>query len=641
MQGTQAQKTRKGTPVTLNESVRGQVATLLSEVSAPTGMNDHRRALHEQLVKLENAQAADSTQLVAMVRRVLGDINNIARSPDKEERPLKVRAIALANQAIGAHSAPQRKEGDKLQHERNDKIIEISAGDTKRFLKWLQQELSAPTAKDWNTVNLATACYGLSKCHDKDAQGRGSPAWYTMGADALKTAELLAEHLANRCKTESCSAHSAMTLCRTLPHIVTALSLSRGLSGDLDARFINTLTSIIEHSHEDMERQFVIDKVFHPLSETRSFYLSSAGATALCHYAETLHNRLSAKIDFDMVRGVGDSFRSLRGISSWCDSPENQQSLHATLKLFNDRLEKAHGAIDSKGVTTILGGIKGIDYGKLEEPALSEAARTLALVTSKLRRMEGELNYQAVAAAIYSLGVATDVRSGPIQVATTRLLKVIEEKLPTTPPATLLDLGRVCSSLYTLRPVTEVYKQLKDVLWRRVDRTNFNAMDISGDNRDLVTAWSMIHQAYAVYESKPPSSLLRNLGLVKHAVDAQANKPPSAGEVRAREVLSCVPEIALLPAATTLAGFDLDIAGKRIDNKRGVNFEIDGPHHREPGQRRSDGIRDKFIRRNLIEVVRITDTTSDREIVTALSRHGFTVDEAKLAALRAPYAITA
>lgn len=353
-----------------------------------------------------------------------------------------------------------------------------------------------------------------------------------------------------------------------------------------------------------------------------------------------LHTRLSAKTDVDMVREIGDSFRSLRGISCWCDSAETQLALKTILKTLNDRLESARGTLDSKAVVTILGGLKGIDYPKLTEPALSEVARTLHLVNSKLTKMEGTLNYQAVGTAIHSLGVATDVKSGLIQSATSRLLGTIAEKLPVTAPATLVDLGTTCSALYTLHPTKQVYAPLAKRLWHRVDHSDLSALEITRDDTKRVTSWSMIHQTFAIYGFKPSTALLRTLKLVQNSVDRQMREDPSAGELHAREVLSCAPEVAIY-STTMLAGFDLDIPAKGIKNKLSINFEVDGPHHDEPLQRRADRTRDDFFKRNLFLVVRIPSPVTDESIIRAVSQHGITIDTQKLTALRSSSAASA
>ena len=373
-------KNNSGEGVSLDPVVRAGITDLLSEVTAPASMNEHRKEIQRQLVALENVTAANSTLLVKEIQKVLGAINKLPKSKDDSERPLKTKAITLAAAAIEAHSGARKQQSREEQYLTNDDIAKQAMGDTASFMRWLKTELNSPRATDWNTVNLATACYSLSRRHDTGSNGSFSRAWYTMGTEAFETAKALVERLSSRSKDESCSGQSAHNICRTLPHITTALSLSREPSGDLDARFINTLTSIVESSHEQWERQYIGDMIFNPLSETKSVYLSVKGKEALCQYAVALHTRLSSEIDFDMISGVGDSFRSLRGITCWCDSSQNQLALRETLKLLNDRLENARGVIDSKAVVTILGGLRGIDYPKLTEPALAEVARTLNLV---------------------------------------------------------------------------------------------------------------------------------------------------------------------------------------------------------------------------------------------------------------------
>jgi hypothetical protein len=374
--------------------------------------------------------------------------------------------------------------------------------------------------------------------------------------------------------------------------------------------------------------------VFNPLAETKSVYLSSQGKAAVCRYAVTLHTKIASETDFDMVQGVGDSFRSLRGITCWCDSPETQLSLAATLKLLNDRLENSRGTIDSRGVVTILGGLRGVDYAKLTEPALSEVARTLNLVNTKLGQMTGTLNYQAVGTAINSLAVAIDVKSGPLQAATMRVLTTIANKLPDVAPENLVDLGTTCSALYTLHPTDKIYAILKKRLWERVDMTRSTMIEIPFDDTQKVTAWSVINQTFAVYGYKIPPFLKKTLDRVEPSVDRQTAKRPSAGESLAREVLSCSPEIGLL-STSMLAGFELDIPARFLSNNRPIIFEVDGPHHDEPCQKRSDKIRDNFLRKNEIETVRITGPITDENIIKTVARAGITIDLTKLTALRA------
>jgi hypothetical protein len=633
-------KNNSGANVSLDPAVRADIATLLSEVTAPASMSEHRQDIQRQLVALENLKAADSALLTKEIQKVLGAINKIPRTSDESERPFKTRAITLATAAIQAHSSPRKQGASVEQCQINDEIVKQAIGDTSSFMRWLKAELNSPRAKEWNTVNLATACYSLSRRHDVGSNGSYSRAWFTMGAEAFETAIALAERLSSRSRNESCNGQSAHNICRTLPHITTALSLSRKTSGDVDARFINTLTSIVESSHGQWERQYIGDMIFNPLSETKSVYLSVKGKEALCRYAAALHSRLSSEADFDMIRGVGDSFRSLRGITCWCDSPHNQLALQETLKPLNDRLEHSRGIIDSKAVVTILGGLRGIDYPKLTEPALSEVARTLNLVNSRLSKLTGELNYQAVCTAIYSLGVATDVMSGPLHAATSRLLNTINDKLPRSVPETLVDLGTVCSALYTLEPTDKTYSQLKKRLWQRVDNTDFNSLEIPYDVIQKVTAWSLIHQTFAVYGYRQPTALEKSLRPLQTAVDRQTQKAPSHGEARAKEVLSCSPDIKLFSTAM-LAGFELDIPARRSIDQQVFDFEIDGPHHDEPCQQRSDRIRDKFLRKNNINTVRIKGDITDENITEAASRAGITVDTTQLAVQRASTVSTA
>lgn len=618
--------------VSLDPSVRSDLAALLSELAAPT-MSEHRKELHRQLVALENVEAASPQLLLGEIRKVLGAINQIPKATALDDRPFKARAITLANSALQAHGTPKKLQSTVEQCHLNDRIITAAMGDTISFMRWLQSELTSPTAKDWNTINLATACFNLSRRHNTGSTGAYSRAWYTMGTEAFETARILAEHLTTRSRSESCNAHSSLNICRTLPHIITGLSLGREASGNLDARFIDTLTAIIGASHEKWSSQFIVDMVFNPLSETKSVYLSSQGKEAVCRYAAALHNKISSESDFDMVQGVGDSFRSLRGITCWCHSTETQRSLEATLKLLNDRLENSRGSIDSKGVVTILGGLRGIDYPKLTEPALSEVARTLNLVNAKLGQMTGTLNYQAVGTAINSLGVALEVTSGPIQAATTRLLSSVANKLPEFAPENLVDLGTLCSALYTLNPTDKTYAALKKRLWERVDNTKSGNIDIPFDDTQKVTAWSVINQTFAVYGYRMPASLSKKLASVQVAVDRQIAKTPSTGESLAREVLSCSPEIGLL-STTMLAGFELDIPARRLSDNRPICFEVDGPHHDEPCQRRSDMIRDSCLRKNGIQTIRITGPITDENIIETASRADITIDRAKLAALR-------
>lgn len=274
MTQTHSQKSGgKEAVVTLDPAVGTQVTALLSDVSAPHSMSSHRVALHKQLVALVNIAAADSTKLVAEVKKILGAINTIPRSSDTTERPLKGRAISIANLAIDAHSAPKKLQSNSERDDFNQKIVARSSSDTINFMRWIRAELSSPSAKEWNTKNLATACYNLSELHGKDSNGSGSRAWYTMGAEAFETAKILTEQLTARSKLESCSGHSSHNICRTLPHIISALSLGRESSGALDARFIGTLTSIVETTHETWDSRYIVDMLFNPLADTKSVYL--------------------------------------------------------------------------------------------------------------------------------------------------------------------------------------------------------------------------------------------------------------------------------------------------------------------------------------------------------------------------------
>ena len=335
-----------------------------------------------------------------------------------------------------------------------------------------------------------------------------------------------------------------------------------------------------------------------------------------------------------MIQGVGDGFRSLRGLSCWCASAESQLSLATTLKTLNDRLEQARGTIDSKGVVTILGGLRGIDYPKLIEPALSEVARSLNLVNARLKKTTEPLNYQAIGTAIHSLGYACDVRQGPIQTATSRLLETIASKLPELPPATFGDVGMACSALYSLHPTGKAFSQLVTKLWNRVNTTPYDSIEIPYNDKHKVTSLSVIQQTFSIYGQKIPSALGKTLSFVQNSIGRHTSQGPSAGELRTREVLSCVPGLALMPT-TTLAGFELDIPGRATGNTRLIDFEVDGPHHDEPCQRRSDGIRDRFFHKNGVETIRIPNAMSDESIVAALAQAGFAVDLERLETLRA------
>ncbi len=600
-------------------------------------MSEHRKALHRQLVALENVAAANPNLLVTEIKKVLGAINNIPKSTDVNERPFKGDAIKLVGSAIQVHDTPKKQQSSVEQCHRNDQILKAAMGDTISFMRWLQSELASPNAKNWNTANLATACFNLSRHHNTGSNGAYSRAWYTMGNEAFETARVLAEHLTTRSKSESCNAHSSLNLCRTLPHIIAALSLGREASGNLDARFIDTLSAIVKASHEAWSPEYIVDMVFNPLAETKSVYLSSQGKEAVCGYVVAAHGKISSETNFDMVQGVGDSFRSLRGITCWGHSTETQLSLHTTLKLLNDRLENSRGAIDSKGIVTILGGLRGVEYTKLTEPALSEVARTLNLVNTKLGQMSEPLNYQAVTTAINSLGVATDVKSGQITAATMRLLTSITNKLPEFPPENLVDLGATCAALYTLHPTEKIYEILKKRLWERVEMTKSTRIEIPFDDKQKVTAWSVINQTFAVCGRRPPASLQKTLDYIQPSVDRQTAKPPTAGETLAREALSCSPDIGLI-STSMLAGFELDIPARVLKDKRLIIFEVDGPHHDEPCQNRSDRIRDNFLRKNGIETIRITGPITDKNVISAAARVGITIDLTRLAALRASQA---
>jgi very-short-patch-repair endonuclease len=90
-----------------------------------------------------------------------------------------------------------------------------------------------------------------------------------------------------------------------------------------------------------------------------------------------------------------------------------------------------------------------------------------------------------------------------------------------------------------------------------------------------------------------------------------------------------------------LAGFELDIPARRSIDQQVFDFEIDGPHHDEPCQQRSDRIRDKFLRKNNINTVRIKGDITDENITEAASRAGITVDTTQLAVQRASTVSTA
>ena len=594
----------EGAPLTDLRSLKADLLLPISTGADP----DYRSSLTEKLIAIENYAATTQIDLETHLKKALGAINNLPRQSNAEDQRFKSRAIEVVQSALKVNKVPKKLTVQASERAFNEEILKRSEGPVIPFMSWIRKELAPESIRRWNAANVVTAAYTLCSKH---------PGWERGGAQAFATAKALTEKLTSLGEFESFGTVSMSNICATIPHLTKAITLSGSSNNGLDAQLVGALTRIVRSCHEEPNIDYFHKMLFAPLGDCQSVYLTPEGQRALCGYANELISTTSKVKYSGALEVVGDSFRALKGITSWTNGPQEERHLTETLKGLSNRLASCTEKFNNQSVVAITSGFQGIDFQKLGPEAQIEIARSFEIIAQGISRLEGNLNAKALGMLLYSLSTALDISSEPMRSALISLLSEAYQRRPDIQSpeerlTTLSDVGFLCTGLLALGPCTNKYPGMVNGLWEILRKTDHRKLSFATDTDEGVACWATINKTFALYSQQFPAHLSDKLVRLAPSAHFSVLKSKSAAEERALEAIQKIPGASIINKSF-IDGWEIDLLIK-LPNDKFLIVEVDGKHHEEPIKRRTDRkIRDAYLKNRLYDVVRISSLATTTE----------------------------
>lgn len=494
----------------------------------------------------------------------------------------------------------------------SEKIKVAAMLTTEGYLDFLKEQLHPQTGAAWNAFNLVGAIEKLANSHTKWGHDPG----------AMKIASLLCDRLLSVSEQEglSISEKSFQVLCGSIHTVSAVLDRQRVKDPEKEEALFKAAAALSSCTTPGNPPGTIDHRFFWPLDKINPAFLSPRGNAALCAYIDEVHQVAGHIQGAEKLDTIASAFRSLKEISCWADTPENQLHLKSILTNLNKRLESNKEAMESEELSSILSGLNGIEGGKLDQDIQKELARTILLVSKRVSEMQEVPSLKAICLGILgvspSLGVATD----PLKAAVSNLMSGFHRRLP-EPPTTMSDLGYACRALNALVPHVERFGALAGAMWREVVQPiRYNRFQCDRTARSDLVAWAVVQQAHFQYGVQIPDGLEQRLRALAPNAERLAHASGSKSQDRVRGVLQEIPGIEV-GSTVHWWGFEGDIAIRFEGNPRSYVVEVDGPFHQAPTGQAKNKAKTEAFEELGVTVIRVASGASEEDVKAAVEQH--------------------
>lgn len=484
------------------------------------------------------------------------------------------------------------------------------------YLDFLKDNLSPQSGTTWNAFNLIGAIEKLSYQH---------PDWINDHKAAPLVASLLSDKLLSVSKQEglAITEKSFCVLCKNINTVAAVFERQFIKNPEKESALFTAAAKLTACATPGNPPGTIDYRFFWPLTEITSAYLSPAGGAALCAYFDELHQVAGKVTGAEKLSTIDSAFRSLKSVTCWADTPQNQEHLRSILVGLNERLAKNREPFTSEALGGILSGLRGIDGEKLTGPVHRELAKTLLLVSDRVSKMEEVPSIKALCKAIHGVGPSLGATTKPLKSAVTILMGEFLRRLPQAPER-MSELGYACGALNELVPHVESFPNLVRLLWKDVVQTvNYRNFGCDRTLREDLIAWAVVQQAHVQYSVAIPEDLERRLSSLAPNATRMAHESGSRSEDRISDNLARIKGVDV-GGKMLLYGFESDRTFT-VEGCPGVwALEVDGSTHLAPGERekgrRKEGVFNEFG----IQIVRVPSNASpaDLERMIAGIRNG-------------------
>jgi hypothetical protein len=502
---------------------------------------------------------------------------------------------------------PAIKEESSLGNKKSDleltkKILQAANLTREGYLDFLKEHLAPESATSWNAFNLIGAIEKLSYQH---------PDWIYDRKAAPLVASLLSDRLLSVSKQEglAITEKSFQVLSRVIPSVAAVFERQINKNPETESAFFKAAATLTSCTTPGNPPGVIDYRFFWPLNNITSAYLSPEGSAALCAYFDQVHQVAGKVNGAENLSTIDSAFRSLKGVTCWADTEQNQQHLKSILTNLNQRLEKNKETITSEALGGILSGLRGIDGKRLAPQVQRELAKTLLLVSIRVSKMEEVPTLKALCKGIHGVAPSLGVTTEPLKSAVSSLMGEFLRRLPEAPKK-MSELGYACGALNELVPHVGSFRGLATALWhdvvQRVDYRNFGC-DRTSDE-DLI-AWAVVQQAHLQYSASIPPGLERRLNSLTPNATRMAHDLGSKSENRIAAMLATINGV-VVGDKKLLHGFESDRTFT-VEGCPGVwGLEVDGSTHLAPGEREKGRRKEGVFAEFGIRVVRVPSNAS-------------------------------